>query len=396
MKSISLNSPIDLIMFLYILSLYLYNDITDKTIYCNILALLLMTLIWMKFIITKRKLVINKLLIFQLIFIIICAFSYFIAIDPEIAISKIKTLTLIFLLMLSLINYIDSYKKLRRVILAFIYSGIIVSIDILISSDFSNLTRFGSEYGNVNSVGMGIAIGAILCFYIILSERKYRYSLFLAIMIVTVFLTGSRKAIIFIAFNIVLILYFRYRGSLKSKLKFIVISIAAIGVLFYLIFKVPIFYEILGERMESMLNFIIGKGTREGSIHERAVMINYGFQMFENKPLIGYGIDNYRILFGKAFGNWTYSHNNFVELMVDTGLIGVFAYYLTHIVVLKGLFYSAKKTKYKIHCYVFISIIISYIFLSSSLIYYDSKHFSILIVLASCIIRFSKLSDSSA
>ena len=114
MKNISLNGPINLIGFMYILSLYLFNDISGKTIYCNILALVLMTFIWMKFILTKRKLVINNLLIFQVIFIAICTFSYFIAIDPELALGKIMTLWLIFLLMLSLANYVDSYEFRRR------------------------------------------------------------------------------------------------------------------------------------------------------------------------------------------------------------------------------------------------------------------------------------------
>lgn len=390
MKSISLNGPINLIGFMYILSLYLFNGITGKTIYSNILALVLMVFIWMKFIITKRNLVINKLLIFQGIFIVICTFSYFIAIEPELVLSKNITLGLIFLLMLSLVNYVDSYEKLRKFIMAFIYSGLIVSMDILINSNFSELTRFGEEYGNVNAVGTGIAISAILCFYIILHEKKYHYSLFFAIMTITIFLTGSRKSIMFVVITMISTLYLKARVSYKDKIKFLVISIVAIGALYYLLFKVPIFYEIIGKRMSSMLSFVSGEGTIEGSINERALMIKYGFDMFKEKPLIGYGIDNYRILFGRAFGNWTYAHNNYIELMVGTGILGLFAYYLTHIIVLKDLFYGVNKSKYKTLYYVFISIIISYVLLSVSLIYYYSKHFSILIALASCIIRFDK------
>lgn len=388
MKNISLNGPINLIGFMYILSLYLFNGITGKTIYSNILALVLMAFIWMKFIITKRNLVINKLLIFQGIFIVICTFSYFTAIDPQLVLAKNTTLGLIFLLMLSLVNYVDSYEKLRKFILAFIYSGLIVSIDILINANFSELTRFGSNYGNVNAVGTGIAISAILCFYIILDEKKYHYLLFFAIMTITIFLTGSRKSIMFVVITIISTLYLRARGSYKDKIKFLFISMAVIGVLCYVLFKVPIFYEIIGKRMESMVSFVSGEGTVEGSINERALMIKFGFDVFKEKPLIGYGIDNYRILFGRAFGNWTYAHNNYIELMVDTGLIGLFAYYLTHIVVLKDLFCGVKKTKYNTLYYVFISIIICYVLLSVSFVYYDSKHFNILIVLASCIVRF--------
>lgn len=395
MKNISLNIPIDISMFLYIVSLYLYNDITEKTIYCNILAFLLMLFIWLKFIITKRNLIINNLLKLQLGFIMVCSLSYYIAIDSNIALEKIITLTLIFLLMVSLVNYIDSYKKLRRIMLSFIFASLYVSINILLNSNFSDLTRFGSEFGNANAVGMGIAIGAVFCFYIMLSEKKRYYALGLVVMMATIFLTGSRKAILFILLNIFIMLYLENKESFKSLVKFLIVcTVLAVG-LYYLIFTVPIFYEILGKRMEDLLAFLIGKGTNEGSINERALMIKFGFQMFKNEPLIGYGIDNFRILFGRVYGNWTYSHNNYIELMVDTGLLGVGSYYLTHVVVVKELIKTSKIALNKSICRIFISIIISYTFLSSSLVYYDSKHFSILIVLASCAIKISQFSINS-
>lgn len=395
MKNISLNTPIDIIMFLYIVSLYLYNDITEKTIYCNILALLLMCFIWLKFIVTKRDIIINNLLKLQFGFIMICSLSYYVALDSKIALGKITTLILIFLLMVSLVNYIDSYKKLRRIMVAFIFAALYVSINILLSSDFSDLTRFGSEFGNANTVGMSIAIGAVFCFYIIVSGKKYYYALGLAVMVATIFLTGSRKAILFIILNIVIMLFLRNKGSFKSLIKFLIICTALMGIVYYLIFNVPIFYEILGKRMEDLLAFLSGAGTTEGSINERALMIKFGFQMFKNKPLTGYGIDNFRILFGRVYGNWTYSHNNYIELMVDTGLLGVVFYYLTHLVVVKELIRTSKIALNKNICYVFISIIISYTFLSSSLVYYDSKYFSILIVLASCAIKLSQFNINS-
>ena len=44
---------------------------------------------------------------------------------------------------------------------------------------------------------------------------------------------------------------------------------------------------------------------------------------------MGYGIDNYRPYFSKMPIGWDiYSHNNFIELFVGTGILGVLIYYL--------------------------------------------------------------------
>ncbi len=396
MRKISLNSLINTIMFFYILSLYLLTYREGLFIISNALAFLLVATIGMKFLLTKRKLIFNKFLFVYLLFIFICIISVFFALDQSIAITKVKTLVLIFLVMISLVNYIDTFKKLRKFIVYFVYSGFIASIYILVNSDFSQITRYGSELGNVNAIGIIIGISATFCFYIILSEKKYGYAFFLLIMFPTILLTGSRKSLIFILMNLILIVYFRNRKSFKNMFKFLIITILTLAISYYLIFNIPLFYQIIGGRMENLFSFISGEGTKEGSMNMRAYMAKFGFVMFKNRPLTGYGIDNYRVLLGKDIGLATYAHNNYVELLVDIGIFGVFIYYLAHVIVLKDLFKGSRQAIDKTICYTFIAIIISYIILSQSLIYYDSKHFSFLLAIASVIDRIVELDKSNS
>lgn len=386
MKKVSLNKFIDTIMFFYILSLYLFSNKAGMTIYSNALAFFLVVAICMNFLITKRKLIFNRLLKIQLTFIILSTLSYYFAIDADTVIRKVKTLLLIFLLMLSLINYVDSYKKVRNIIISFIYSGFIVSIYIIINSDFLSLTRLGSELGNVNAVGMIITISSIFCFYIILSEKKYYcYGLILITMITTILLTGSRKALLFLFLAILVILYLKSKKSIKRIIWLFLISILALSLIYYIVIKVPLFYEVIGKRIENLFYFISGQGTNEVSINERTYMVKFGVEMFKNKPFIGYGIDNYRFLLGNNYGLETYAHNNYIELMIGIGIVGVVIYYLTHIIVLKDLFHKCKQSSNKTLYNTFIAIIITYMILSISIVYYDSKYFSILIALASVI-----------
>jgi O-antigen ligase len=83
----------------------------------------------------------------------------------------------------------------------------------------------------------------------------------------------------------------------------------------------------------------------------------------------------------------TYAHNNYIELMVGTGIFGVLIYYLTHIIVLKDLFRASKRNMYKTLCFTFIAIIVSYIILAPTLVYYYGKHFSFLLAIASVVGR---------
>lgn len=385
MKKNKIDSIIDGLMFLYILSLYILTYREGLNTISNLLALMLVATIWVNSLINGRKIAGNKLLIIHAVFIFICLFTALYAIDQATTLSKVRTLFLIFIVMFSLINYVDSFEKLKKVMAYFIYSGLIASVYIIINSDFTELMRFGGELGNVNAIGMSIAIATVFCFYIILNEKKYWYSFFLLVMIPCILLTGSRKALLFFIINTILIAYFRNRKSFSKILKFIFISTCVLLISYYFVFNIPLFYEIIGERMENMFSFLTGEGTDEASLNIRYSMAQVGMELFKNKPIMGYGIDNYRFLYAG-----TYSHNNFIELMVGTGIFGVFIYYLAHLLVIKDLFHISKSKKLETLCFTFITIILSYIVLSPSLVYYDSKHFSILLVLASVICRITE------
>ena len=387
-KRISIDNIINYILFFYILSLYLFTYREKFNIISNAIAAILVITIWMKCLYIKRKLIFNNFLFIYILFIIICAMSFFVAVDKNMVLSKVGTLILLFIVMFSLINYIDNFEKLRKFLISFVYSGFIASLYILLTSDFSNITRFGSELGNVNAVGMMIGISAIFCFYLFLEEKRFIYFVLLLTMLPIILLTGSRKSVLFFLMNLIIILYLRNRDSLSKKLKFFFIGGILFFLVLFLVFKIPLFYKIIGYRIENVFSFLSGKKVNEGSIYERFYMIEVGLKMIKDRPILGYGIDNYRFYYSRVpSGRETYSHNNFIELIVGTGIFGFLFYYLTHFIILRSLFKASICTKEKMICYTFISIIISYIILSMVLIYYYDKHFSLLLAVGSIVNR---------
>ena len=390
MKRITLSQVTNFVMFMYILSLYLFTFRAEWTLVSNSLALILMCLIWVEIIISQKKIVFNTFLFIYLLFIIVCIISVFYAIDPNTAVTKVITMILIYILMLSLINYMDSYQKVFFLMKCFVFSGFIASIYILINADFSVLNRFGGELGNENAIGIIIGISSIFCLFYLLKNRNYWYLIIILTNLVVVLLTGSRKALILVVLSMAIVLIFKESGNLKSKLKSILVSIILIGIVILVINNVAIFYEIIGRRMVNMFQFILGEGTSEGSINTRTDMIKWGWEWFKERPLFGYGIDNYKYLYGyiNSEGD-VYSHNNVIELMVGTGIVGTALFYIANIVVIKDLLKASKLTS-KLLCYSFIAIIAGYIFMSVGLIYYYGKHISIILAVGSIIYRLSK------
>jgi O-antigen ligase len=85
-------------------------------------------------------------------------------------------------------------------------------------------------------------------------------------------------------------------------------------------------------RLFNLLSFFRGEElvVREGSVFERALMAEVGLDLWRQRPLLGYGMDSFRHIGG--FG--TYSHNNFVDLLVGGGILALGIYVLAHLAVL--------------------------------------------------------------
>ncbi len=331
----------------------------------------------------------NSFLLFYFLFITVCVISYFYSLESVTSVITIKTLSLYFIFIVTLVNYVDDYDKLRKLIKYFIYSGIIASFYILFNFlynyGFSHFFRLGGLLGNSNTIGIIIGVSTTFSFYFFVFEKKYFYIFPIIITFIMVLLTGSRTALVFVVLNILFLIYFKNRSSFKGKLKAVILILLLFLLSYYLIFNIPIFYTVIGKRVENYIAIFSGSGTNEGSILMRNYLIKFGIEKFKEKPIFGWGIANYRILLGQDIGRETYAHNNYIELLVDVGTIGMVVYYLMYIFSL----FKLKKIKigiYKNYKYLFISLFLSILIIGYSSIYYYNKHFYILLAMASVLI----------
>lgn len=221
----------------------------------------------------------------------------------------------------------------------------VITIAYIIFSESANIISGGQRIGdtlsgNVNTVGFNLGFISILvtwsyCLY------KKGYKVFLiAILMIFMVLTGSKKALLIIILDLLLIFIYNYKkASTWLKIAFVL----AVGI--YIIFNVPYFYDILGSRVESMFStMILGKtptNLYSYSTDMREYMIREGFHMFQKKPFFGGGWNYFA---ANTRTHYEYSHCNYVELLCSFGLFGTLLFYSKP---LSNLFYIIRQKAIK-------------------------------------------------
>lgn len=274
-----------------------------------------------------------------------CFASVLWAWDADTAISHSFFVFVCVIFVILMTNYFIKTKDNITVLATFAIAGIAMSLvvigsyggitafyeeaKLLANLDGSpELSRMGGELTNVNTIGMGCGYAFVILFYFAIFENKKLCYLFMMPTILVTITTGSRKSIILIVLGMLLLLYYKYKNN-TSVYKYLK---AAITILFLIvIFTYSLSLDIMQpvkERMGSFLNvFGSNENIVDGSSQLRANMIKVGFKQFWNDPFTGIGIGNSYYLNASNLRRFTYSHCDYIELLVNGGIIGFCLYY---------------------------------------------------------------------
>lgn len=338
----------------------------------------------------QNRLIINRYSIWFSIFVIFTIASYFWSINKEFSIMGIKVIIFAYPLSIYLSSLIKTKEDLMKVIRIFLLTTFITILTVILKTDFSNssILRLTSGYGgnwNPNIFGMQVSFVFCLLFVEKYENAKSSKSSILRIMygvlcLAVVLLTGSKKAL----FIIIVFLLSYYNFSLKSSRAKKIIVITSIMVLtYYLIYNVPFFYKAIGLRIDQFVNSLgnISTGERGGDLG-RLAMIEFGWKKFLEKPLLGYGAWNYAYLSGISSSSYVYSHNNYIEMLVNFGVIGTSVYYYSYFYVVK------KSLKYKLNNLV-LSLLLTLIITDIAFVSYYTYYYQLIIIVLFSLIRFN-------
>ena len=374
---------------------FIFSNIASHTIYESISLLFLMT-IGIIYILKTKKIYGSIYFGLYLIFIIyhIILILNGTAINKDVSYSMLQTLGINVIILIFVYNLIIHYKDFKGFSKVYVMSTIISLLLIIFLQRDTLLTgRLAHSYGedsisyyflgqavsiSANSISFSCAVSAALSIYLSKMEKKKSFLIYGFLLCIGVILTGSRKGILILALLLLATINLIYKKNIIKKVLFLICG----GLLlWFLIMKIPAFYNILGERLLELINKILGYSTTEGSIIARERYKNFAFEMINNSPLYGYGLGYFKYLYGNV------TESNYLEMIVSGGIIGLILYYISLIPIFVKYFLQKNKNDLlKLFFLIFISILI----IDYGSVTYFSRSYVIFYVIILAILRLVK------
>lgn len=282
---------------------------------------------------------------FLLLFVVYMAINSLWAWVPADTISKTKTVAQILLCSAALYIYYQDKDDMHSLFLAVMWAGHFVTLYTILFYGLDYLTsivgeeRLGTEFANVNSVGMVAALACVLQVNELMHKRNIWATVMIIPAVMIIAASQSRKALIFLiagVFCMYIVNTVVRNGNFKSFLKiacFVVVAIVGLRI----ILQLPMFSGVL-ERVDSMLAYWTDPDEADGSTMFRQQMIEVGITWFKKYPIGGMGIACPHVLCWEYVGKDSYLHNNFVELLCGGGILGFATYYAIYVYLFASLF----------------------------------------------------------
>lgn len=318
-----------------------------RNIICRLMMLVFFGYTCLKFILKNNKIKFTPFFFFSFLFILYGALNIVAGnvIDNDVAKTMVISLTLNLLMTFCIVQYIYLSKNVYK-ILKITETSIFIAAMIVVLLSIETITEGrlgGGTDMNSNKLGILCCSAIILCLYFmseykgnkIFNIAKIAFYLFL------ILLTGSRKSLVMVLFAF--ILWSIIKGP-KVFLTFIASGIFVFILLYVILMKIPLFYNIIGHRFEAFFEFFETNTTEDKSIIDRQALIEIGWQYILKKPWTGYGYDCFKTVSGLGWngGFFYYSHNNYIELLFGGGILGFSLYYLSILYLLISLIKKVK------------------------------------------------------
>ena len=195
------------------------------------------------------------------------------------------------------------------------YGGIQAFIRLMSEAD--ERSRIGGEVAHLSLIGQSLSLAGIVDIWVyfhVSKEKKGWYLLILIIETLVVIASQSRTGLAFLAVGCGIILLQQSKSEKMQKWIFRMGLIATIAI----IVLINIDLSSIMARWTGLFS-----STHDASTLIRFRLIEEGLTKFLDRPLVGYGID----ASGTVSVYHSYFHNNYVELLATTGLLGTIAYY---------------------------------------------------------------------
>lgn len=341
-----------------------------------------------------KKIMINSYDVTFITFIFLAFVSKLYAISQQTANYAIKELIISYMISFSIGEYINqkdevnNEKKIITLFDTFTTSTTIMSIYLLIF-DLPRIIGTRDRLGRLLFDGYGTYIVfsysliIALCFLIwkIIYIKKTPCSLIeLMIIFITSCLSGTRKVLVCFAIFSIFIFLYKYRKNALKTLRFISICAICIVLLYKIIITNQKLYKIIGNRIENMIESVMFEANvNDASINERNQLKTLAFQAFKEKPILGWGVNNFANYSLQHSGPFLYAHCNYLELLSTLGIIGTILYYSGYLWLIIKAFKHMKEND-KVSIFILFFLIMN-LFADYETVSYSKIHYILIFVI---------------
>lgn len=297
------------------------------------------------------------------LFALFCVSSILWATDMELAIDTSIFIVVCIAMTILLSNYYIRLGNVNMLFLTIVVIGIVLSVKVIaneggLGAFFDSATRsaeqelkygerVGGELFNANIIGLSCAYSTIVLFgYALYYKKRYCYVL-MFFLIVILIASASRKAILLLVVGACMTIYYHQKEQKNIQKYFkILIGVVLAIVLLRVVLSLKIMYTI-SQRIESFFDFFSGNTSagNHSSTGLRYEMIRIGIKQFLYRPFLGIGVGNSQVLNAIKLNFRTYSHNDYIEHLVNGGIVGFVLYYSMFWMMIKDYIKLLKEDK---------------------------------------------------
>ena len=204
------------------------------------------------------------------------------------------------------------------------YATAVVFIRTPVAEWFMGGFGYSASKYNANTVGMIFTLCVLVSFYLAFYCKARYYYILAFFQFFAVILTSSRKSLIASMIGIMLLIVMRSKK--KTLIWRVLIAAGLFAVVWFIVMTVPNLYNAIGVRFDSMFAHITNDGG-DYSMTLRRSFIENAQDMFFEKPILGYGINNFSKQMFFRTGISDYAHNNYYEILANLGIVGLAVFY---------------------------------------------------------------------
>lgn len=383
-----------------------WSFLSERTLLGQISLLLFIACSIFSTLVYNSRITIPLYFILDGLFVLYCFYQNWkhISYDNTFSLSRIKTYCICLIFYVSTFLFykiIKDFDLLINIVFKSFYLAIVVNyicdIGYIFSGRFNNndgINIFGIKIGGVIAISLGWIAGVCLFLniylYRVLQKNDVKYWFNFTFLTLTVFLSGTRKALLLVALAFVIQLSFQNdkKNIIKTIKNILLVSVMLLFAL-VMIYTIPFLYNSIGNRIESMLISFTQDEIIDNSMAHRDLLLQRAKELFSMKPITGWGLGGYEVASKADY----YSHNNFYEILVSGGIIGFILYYSKYlylVVKLISVRISVTNTLTKKTSTMFLILIIALTFLEIWQVTYFTRKFMLLHVLVLCFLEHKK------